>query len=141
WVDGNWRYSASTLGAPRERDRIPVGVVDQDRPRELPGPLNGNPVMSDGNALFSTAHRNLASPAGIDLASMTATRKLMAARQPFDGRSRAIPRISLVGGPLWETPALHFTTSTVFPTRPGAVTPPYFKTLTVVVDPRIKDAS
>src|SRR5262249_32960015 len=43
------------LGAPRERDRIPVGVVDQDRPRELPGPLNGNPVMSDGNVLLDGA--------------------------------------------------------------------------------------
>jgi phage major head subunit gpT-like protein len=45
------------------------------------GILTGNPVMSDGNALFSAAHGNVASPARIDLNSMTAARQLMALRQ------------------------------------------------------------
>ena len=47
----------------------------------------------------------------------------------------------LVCGPLLETAALQFTNTTMVPTTPGAVIPPYFKTLTVVVDPRITDAS
>jgi phage head maturation protease len=105
------------------------------------GILTGNPVMSDGNALFSTAHGNLASPAGIDLASMTAARQLMAAQKSSDGQVLGITPMFLVCGPLLETAALQFTSSMIVPTTPGSVIPPYFKTLNVVVDPRITDAS
>jgi hypothetical protein len=105
------------------------------------GVLTGNPVMGDGNALFSAAHKNLASAAGIDLASMTAARQLMAAQKSSDGQPLGLTPMFLVCGPLLETTALQFTSSTIVPTAPGGVVPPYFKTLTVVVDPRITDAS
>jgi len=105
------------------------------------GILTGNPTMSDGNALFSSAHANLASAAGIDLASMTAARQLMAAQKSSDGTVLGLTPMFLICGPLLETTALQFTSSLIVPTTPGGVVPPYFKTLNVVVDPRINDAS
>jgi hypothetical protein len=103
--------------------------------------LTGNPTMRDGNALFSTAHRNLASPAGIDLASMTAARQLMAAQTSSDGTPLRLQPQFLICGPLMETAALQFTSGAVVPTAPTAVIPQYFKALQVVVDPRITDTS
>jgi hypothetical protein len=105
------------------------------------GILTRNPVMSDGNALFSAAHKNLANPAGIDLASMTAARQLMAGQTSSDGQVLGITPMFLICGPLLETAAYQFTSSMIVPTTPGSVVPPYFKTLNVVVDPRITDAS
>jgi len=90
------------------------------------GILTGNPIMSDGNALFSAAHKNLASPAGIDLASMTAARQLMAAQKSSDGTVLGITPMFLICGPLLETAALQFTSSMIVPTTPGSVIPPYF---------------
>src|SRR5262249_51415056 len=90
------------------------------------GILTGNPVMSDGNALFSAAHGNLASPAGIDLTSMTAARQLMAAQKSSDGGALGITPMFLICGPLLETAALQFTSSMIVPTTPGSVIPPYF---------------
>src|SRR5262249_45152246 len=103
--------------------------------------LTSNPVMSDGNALFSSAHANLAPPAGIDLASMTAAPQLMAAQKAAEGTLLALTPMFLLCGPLLETTALQFTSSMVVPTAPTGVIPQYFKTLQVVVDPRITDAS
>jgi hypothetical protein len=105
------------------------------------GILTGNPVMSDGNQLFSTAHKNLASPAGIDLASMTSARQLMTNQTSSDGTFLGLTPLFLLCGPLLETTALQFTSSMIVPTTPGGVVPPYFKTLNVIVDPRITDAS
>src|SRR5262249_20197922 len=105
------------------------------------GILTGNPVMSDGNALFSAAHGNVASPAGIDLAAMTAARILMAAQKSAEGTLLALTPMFLLCGPLLETTALQFTSSTIVPRVPTAVVPSYFKSLNVVVDPRIADAS
>ena len=105
------------------------------------GILTGNPVMSDSNALFSAAHKNLASPAGIDLNSMTAARQLMAAQKSSDGTLLGLTPMFLICGPLLETTALQFTSSTIVPTVPSAVVPSYFKSLQVVIDARITDAS
>jgi hypothetical protein len=41
------------------------------------GVLTSNPVMSDGNALFSSAHRNVGTPAVIDITSLAEARQLM----------------------------------------------------------------
>src|SRR5262249_58313593 len=54
------------------------------------GILTGNPVMADTYALFSTQHANLAPPAGIDLASMTAAPPLMAAPKTAEGTRPAL---------------------------------------------------
>jgi hypothetical protein len=105
------------------------------------GILTGNPTMSDGNALFSSAHANLAPPAGIDLAAMTAARQLMAAQKSAEGTLLGLTPMFLLCGPLLETTALQFTSSLIVPTAPSGVIPQYFKTLTVVVDPRITDAA
>jgi hypothetical protein len=105
------------------------------------GVLTGNPVMSDGNALFSTAHKNLASPAAIDLNGMTAARQLMRTQTSTDGTPLAIEPRFLIVGPALETQALQFTNTTMVPTQPTGVIPQYFQSLTVVVDPRITDAS
>jgi hypothetical protein len=105
------------------------------------GILTANPPMSDGNALFSTAHKNLAPAAGIDLASMTAARQLMTNQTASDGTFLGLTPMFLLCGPLLETTALQFTSSLIVPTTPGGVVPPYFKTLNVIVDPRITDTS
>jgi hypothetical protein len=105
------------------------------------GILTKNPVMSDGQPLFSTAHKNLAAPAGIDLNSLTAARTLMQQQASSDGQPLGLTPQYLIAGPLLETTALQFTSSLIVPTAPGTVVPPYFKTLTVVVDPRITDTS
>jgi hypothetical protein len=105
------------------------------------GCLTGNPVMSDGQPLFSAAHKNLAAPAGIDLAAMTAARSLMRNQQSSDGQYLGIEPRFLIVGPALETTALQFTSTTIVPTTPTAVIPSYFKALQVVVDPRIQDTS
>jgi phage major head subunit gpT-like protein len=105
------------------------------------GILTGNPVMSDGNALFSPAHKNLASPAGIDPNSMTAARQLMAGQKSSDGTVLGLTPMFLICGPSLETAALQFTSSTIVPTAPSGVIPQHFKSLQVVVDPRIADSS
>jgi Mu-like prophage major head subunit gpT len=97
--------------------------------------------MSDGNALFSPAHKNLASPAGIDLNSMTAARQLMAGQKSSDGTVLGLTPMFLICGPSLETAALQFTSSTIVPTAPSGVIPQHFKSLQVVVDPRIADSS
>jgi len=103
--------------------------------------LTSNPAMSDGNALFSAAHKNLASPAGIDLNSMGAARQLMRTQTSTDGQLLNIEPRYLIVGPFLETVALQFTSSTVVPTAPTGVIPQYFKSLEVVCDPRITDTS
>jgi phage major head subunit gpT-like protein len=105
------------------------------------GILTSNPTMSDGNALFSTAHKNLAAPAGIDLNAMTAARQLMAGQTSTDGTFLRLQPMFLICGPSMETQALQFTSASVVPTQPSAVIPQYFKALQVVVDPRITDNS
>ena len=101
------------------------------------GILTGNPPMSDGNALFSTAHKNLASAATIDLAAMTAARTLMRTQTSTDGQLLNIEPKYLIVGPLLETLALQFTNTTIVPTQPSGVIPQMFRALEVVVDPRI----
>jgi hypothetical protein len=103
--------------------------------------LTSNLPMSDGQPLFSAAHKNVAAPAGIDLAAMTAARTLMRNQQSSDGQYLGIEPRFLIVGPALETTALQFTSTTIVPTTPTAVIPSYFKALQVVVDPRIQDTS
>jgi len=105
------------------------------------GILTGNPVMSDGNALFSAAHKNLAPAAFINLASMTAARLLMQTQTSTEGGFLGLTPTYLIVGPTLETEAYQFTNTTIVPTSPAGVIPQYFKSLTVVVDPRITDNS
>jgi hypothetical protein len=103
------------------------------------GILTSNPVMSDGNALFSVAHKNLAPAAFISLASMTVARQMMQVQASTEGGFLGLTPMYLICGPSLETEAYQFTSSMVVPTVPSGVIPQYFKTLNVVVDPRITD--
>jgi phage major head subunit gpT-like protein len=105
------------------------------------GVLTGNPLMADGFALFSAQHKNLASAATIDVAGMTAARTLMRTQTSTDGTPLAIEPRFLIVGPALETAALQFTNTSIVPTQPSGVIPQYFQSLTVIVDPRITDAS
>jgi hypothetical protein len=103
--------------------------------------LTGNPPMSDGNALFSAAHKNLAPAGGIDLTTMTTARTLMRGQTSTEGTPLGIEPRFLIVGPALETQALQFTNASIVPTAPTGVIPQYFQSLTVIVDPRIADAS
>jgi hypothetical protein len=101
--------------------------------------LTSNPVMADGNALFSAAHKNIAPAAFITLQSMTAARILMANQTSTEGGFLGLTPMFLICGPSLETEAYQFTNTTIVPTAPSGVIPQYFKSLQVVVDPRITD--
>lgn len=105
------------------------------------GILTGNPPMSDGQPLFSSAHKNLAAAATIDLAGMTAARALMRAQTTPDGQLLNLEPQFLICGPAMEVLALQFISTTVVPTKNADVVPVQLKSLQVVVDGRITDKS
>jgi hypothetical protein len=97
--------------------------------------LLDNPVLGDGFALFSTQHKNLAAPAGLTTASLTAATTLLAAQTAPTGEAlNLLPAFVLCG------PALAADARAVL----AAQTPPLGgETAAVpqlVVDARIRDA-
>jgi hypothetical protein len=105
------------------------------------GILMANPVMLDGQPLFSAAHGNLAPAAGITVASMTIARNLMRTQKSPDGGFLNLTPLFLIVGPSMEVAALQFTATTVVPTNIDAVVPVALKSLEVIVEPRITDTS
>jgi hypothetical protein len=101
------------------------------------GVLTGNPVMSDGNALFSASHKNVGTPAAITIASMTEARQLLRMQTSPDGQPLNLTPAFLVCGPVMEVEALQLTAATVVPTTLGTAIPIALKSVEVVVDPRI----
>jgi hypothetical protein len=102
------------------------------------GVLTGNPIMSDGNALFSAAHGNIGTPAVIDIASLSEARQLLRMQTSPDGQYLNLTPSFLVCGPEKEVEALQLTASVVVPTTLGTAIPIALKSVEVVVDARIQ---
>jgi hypothetical protein len=102
------------------------------------GVLTGNPVMSDGFALFSSQHKNVGTPAAITIASMSEARQLLRTQTSPDGQALNLTPAFLVCGPVMEVEALQLTAATVVPTTLGTAIPVALKSVEVVVDPRIQ---
>jgi hypothetical protein len=97
--------------------------------------LLSNPILSDGQALFSTAHGNLMAAAALNAASLTAATLALARQTTMGGAPlHLVARTLLVG------PVLAATAGALVQSITPANTPPDTG-LQVVVDPRIPDAS
>lgn len=101
------------------------------------GLLNANGNMADGNALFSTAHANLAGSGGaIALATLDAARKAMRKQKGLAGRPINVTPRYLVVGPDSETAAQQFLSSAYVANQNSNINP-FAGSMQVIVDPRI----
>jgi HK97 family phage prohead protease len=96
-----------------------------------------NPVMGDGQALFSTAHNNLLSPLVIGQTSVAEARKKMGLQVGIDGSTalNLTPEFMLVPKAL-EVNALQFIT-TITPAKASDAVPREIRNLTVISEPRL----
>lgn len=108
--------------------------------------LIDNPVMSDGNALFSAQHANDISPAALSVTSLSAARKAMRRQKDVSGEGylNIVPRYLIVPTAL-ESEAMLLVANEHFErtisgdtTRAGLE---WIKALEIVVDPRLDDDS
>jgi hypothetical protein len=101
--------------------------------------LISNPVLSDGNALFSTAHGNLAAtPAAIDTQPLSDARLAMRLSKNQNGQPIAVtPKYLLV--PATQETAGQKALSGIYPAQIGNVNP-FDGMLELVVDPRLDAA-
>jgi ATP-dependent Clp endopeptidase proteolytic subunit ClpP len=114
------------------------------------GMMRSNPNMTDGNALFSAAHSNLAATAaGLSVAALSTARIAMRKQKgPNGGYLNPVPRFLIVPAAL-ETPALVLTaaetrnlvetTASSVMTGTDANPLAWIRELIVVVDPRLDD--
>jgi hypothetical protein len=102
--------------------------------------ITSNPTMGDSNALFSTAHGNLATDDGaIDTTTLGAARTSMRKQTGLDGQKiNVVPRFLIVPAAL-ETDADKQVT-TIVPAQASNVNV-FSGRLTVVAEPRLDDAS
>ena len=100
------------------------------------GTLLGNPVMGDGNALFSAAHGNLA-PAGtaITIASLAAAEQAMLVQQDDSGTFLNIRPSFLIVGPAKKVEAQQMLTAVTANANTNVNV--FAGTLTLIVEPRI----
>ena len=105
------------------------------------GVLTGNPIMSDGNALFSASHKNVGTAAAITIASLSEARQLLRTQTSPEGAPLNLEPRFLICGPKKEVEALQLTASVVVPTTLGTAIPVALKSVEVVVDARITDLS
>jgi len=105
------------------------------------GVLLSNPVMSDGNPLFSAAHKNVGTAAAITIASLSEARQLLRTQTSPEGAPLNLEPRFLICGPKKEVEALQLTASVVVPTTLGTAIPVALKSVEVVVDARITDLS
>lgn len=109
--------------------------------------LTGNPLMADGQPLFSEAHRNIGTDAALaDALDPSKTdpvaqmRELMLLQKGIDGQYITVRPSFLIVPPRLEQTALKITNSTILATR-GADLNVIGPLLTPVVEPRLQDAS
>jgi hypothetical protein len=100
--------------------------------------INGNPMMKDGFALFSTQHGNLADVGDdITVDSVGLGRAAMRKQKNRDGvRTANITPRYLVVGPDMENAALKFLVA-VTPNRASDAVPAWMTSLELIVEPRI----
>ncbi len=102
------------------------------------GIVTSNPVMSDGNAYFSSAHGNLAAVSGApSIATLGAMRAALRVQRASTGGGflNLVPRFAVIPTTL-ETVFDQLLTSTT-PQVSGDVTPAYIRSLQVIVEPRL----
>jgi Mu-like prophage major head subunit gpT len=97
--------------------------------------------MSDGFALFSPEHGNLLPPGALTLPTLSAARQAMRTQRSAEGTALSIEPIFLVVGPALEVAALQILNGTFVPPTVEATIPAPMRTLQLVVDARIDDAS
>jgi HK97 family phage prohead protease len=97
---------------------------------------NGN--MSDGYALFSSDHGNLAGSGGaISIATLSAARAAMRKQTSPQGNAMDVTPGILLVGPDKELEAYQYTSANYVPVSNGTINPEFNRNLKVVVDPRI----
>jgi hypothetical protein len=104
--------------------------------------LLGNPLLSDGIALFHAAHGNLGAAAALSLTTLNAGRAAMRMQKDRDGVTalNVTPKFLIVG-PLLEGVAEQLASPAIVPGTAGAVVQPWVRNLTIIVTPRITDYS
>ena len=123
--------------------RIPTqfGFKARDLESDLVwGLVISNPTMADGNALFSSAHGNLAASGGaINVTTVAAGRLAMSQQKSAEGGFITVRPAYLVVGPAKETEAEQFLTA-VAAAQTSNVNP-FVGKLQLIVEPRITDNS
>ena len=105
----------------------------------LAGLVTGNPVMSDGNAVFSAPHANVGTPGAISLTSLSEARTAMRRQKGPGGEVLNVSPRFLVVPPELETTAEQYVAQ-LAAAEAGSVNPLAGK-LTVVVEARLTDDS
>jgi hypothetical protein len=124
--------------------RVPGIVVEMAQRQQADvvwGIMTGNPLMGDGNALFSSQHNNLVTGSTIDIDNLGLARKAM--RTQMGVRGNQFLNLSpayLVVGPEMEQLALQFMSSAYNPTEPANINV-WKGTMQIIVEPRITDDS
>lgn len=107
----------------------------------LAGTILANPLMSDGNAVFSAAHGNLAtSGAGLSVASIAAARAVMRLQKGVDGTTAIDIRPSYLVVPVALQAAAEQILSEIAPATTNDSNAPV-KGLQIVSDPRLDAGS
>lgn len=100
--------------------------------------LTGAHTMADGKALFHADHGNLAAAAAIDVAGLSAARKLMRKQKGLDGQDYLdLAPAFLICGPDQETAARQILSAQVVPNSINEVNP-FQSSMQLIVDPRIE---
>jgi phage head maturation protease len=105
------------------------------------GILLANPLMADGNALFSAAHGNLMAASVIDVKNVALARSAMLNQKTPDGQFLGVVPQFMICGPLQEVYALQFLAPITLVGAFTQVVPSSYKQMQLVVDPRITDYS
>jgi hypothetical protein len=107
------------------------------------GIITSNPAMADGNALFHTTHKNLASTgAALDVASVGAARAAMALQTGLDKKTvlNIRPAFLIVPAAL-ELKAEQLVAQNLVPADSAKVVPQSIRTLSPISEPRLDAAS
>ncbi len=107
------------------------------------GIITSNPAMADGNALFHTSHKNLASTgAALDVASVGAARAAMALQTGLDKKTVLNIRPAFLIAPAaLELKAEQLVAQNLVPADSAKVVPQSIRTLSPISEPRLDAAS
>lgn len=121
--------------------RIPMMIAEEAAALEgdlVYAALIGNPLMSDGVALFHANHKNLAGSAGaISDVTLAAGRAAMRKQTGVNGRVLNLAPEILIVGPDKEAEALKYTSSNFVAAKSVDINPAFNTSLSVVVDNRV----
>ena len=102
-----------------------------------------NSTLADSVALFHATHKNLVNPGvALSVDAISTTRTLMRKQKGLDGKTtiNVTPRYLVVPSEL-ETSAEQIINSTITPGESSKVVPASMRSLNVIVEPRLSDAS